>query len=165
MKRKIVYLIVIVTLVNLTALGTMIYQRRVAPDRSSRTVMQESRVEQVNRELALTPEQLIRFEVIRTQFHSRVDSLNQTLEGIKGQLLQEIWQPQPNDSRIDSLLTQISQLQMESQRRVIRHFYQFKEALTLEQWQKFYEIVSERFPTRVRVCGSERSVQAEENNQ
>ena len=91
--------------------------------------------------------------------------MDQALEGKRRQLLQEVWLPQPKDARIDSLLNQISHLQMESQRQVIRHFYQFKEVLNPEQWQKFYGIISERFPIRGGVCSPIRSTQMEKDHE
>ncbi|MFO7914544.1 MAG: periplasmic heavy metal sensor [Candidatus Krumholzibacteriales bacterium] len=150
MKKKIIYLIIAVTLINLIALGTVIHQRWLNSRQGPCAPMQKARFEQVKRELALSPAQIARFEEIRGEFHSSIDSLNQLLEGQNRLLLQEIWQPQPDDARIDSLLNLISNLQMESQHLVIGHFYQFKEVLTPAQWQTFYGIVSERFPGRMR---------------
>jgi len=154
MKKKFIYLIVVITLINLTALGTILYQRWLKPGQSPCAPMQASRFEHVKHELALTSNQIERFEEIRRDFHSRIDSLNQTLEGINHQLLQEIWTPQPRDAHVDSLIHEISRIQLESQHLVISHFYQFKEVLTPEQWKKFYGIVAERFPGRMRNFGS-----------
>lgn len=149
MKKKFIYLIIVITLINLTALGTILYQRWLTPNESACGPKGESRFEQVEHELALTPTQLERFEEIRRDFHSRIDSLNHLLKRQNRILLKIIWEPQPDDARIDSLLNRISHLQMESQHLVIWHFYQFKEVLTPEQWQKFYGIVAERFPGRI----------------
>lgn len=149
MKKKFIYLIIVITLINLTALGTILYQRWLNPNASPCEPMRESRFEHVKHELALSPAQIARFEEIRRGFHAGIDSLNQLLEKQNRVLLQEIWQPQPDAARIDTLLNRISQLQMESQQLVIGHFYQFKEVLTPEQWQKFYGIVAEHFPGRV----------------
>lgn len=148
MKKKFIYLIIIVTVINLIALATVIYQSWLNPERPC-APMREARFDQVKRELALSTAQISRFKEIRRDFHSDIDSLNQLLEGINQALLREIWQPQPDTALIDTLLNRISQLQMESQHLVIGHFYQFKEVLTQEQWQKFYGIVAERFPGRI----------------
>ncbi|MDZ7722187.1 MAG: periplasmic heavy metal sensor [candidate division KSB1 bacterium] len=163
MNKKILILIIIVTLINLSALGTMIYQQWINP--SPCAGVREFRFEQVKRELDLTATQIESFEEIRRAFHSKMDSLNQVLEGLNNQLLQEIWQPHPQDGRIDTLLNQISQLQMESQYLVIWHFYQFKKVLTPDQWDKFYSIVSERFPNMRRVAGSRRAASAKEDRE
>lgn len=152
MKKKLIYLIIAVTLINLIALGTVIYERLLNPD-SPCVTMQEARFEQVKRELLLSPSQIARFEEIRREFHSSIDSLNQLLENQNRILLQEIWQPQPDNARIDSLLNRISRLQMESQHLVIGHFYQFKHVLSPDQWQTFYGIVAERFPGRMQNAG------------
>jgi Spy/CpxP family protein refolding chaperone len=164
MKKKIIYLIVAVTLINLIALGTIIYQRWLNPE-SPYAPIQEARFEQVKRELALSPDQITRFEKIRREFHSSIDSLNQLLERENRVLLQEIWKPQPDAVRVDTLLKRVSQLQMESQQRVIEHFYQFREVLTPEQWQTFYGIVAEHFPGRRKNPGSRRPVANEEDRQ
>ncbi len=164
MKKKAVYLIVAVTLINLTAMGTVIYQRRLNPA-SPCAPMQEARFERVKRGLDLSPAQISRFEEIRRDFDAGIDSLNQLLEGVNRQLLEEIWQPQPDDARIDSLLNRISHLQMESQHRVIDHFYRFKKVLTPEQWQKFYGIVAERFPGRMRNFSPRQQAHSEKENQ
>lgn len=164
MKIKIIYLIIIVTVINLIAVATVIYQRWLNPE-SPCAPMQEARFEQVKRELALSPAQIASFEKIRRNFHARTDSLNQSLEGINRGLLQEIWQTQPDTARIDTLLNRISQLQMESQQLVIAHFYQFKEVLTPVQWQTFYSIVAERFPGRMRNPGSRQPATMEKDRQ
>jgi Spy/CpxP family protein refolding chaperone len=165
MKRSIVYFIIIVTLINLTALVTMICQRRIEVKRIAQTGARGSRFEKVTQELALTAAQINHFESIRTEFHSRIDSLNLIMEGLRGQLLREIWQPQPAALRIDSLLYQISHLQMESQHLVVRHFNQFKEVLTPAQWQKFYEFVSKNFQNPGKYGCSGRSTRTEKDDQ
>jgi len=165
MKKKFIYLILIIALINIIAVGTVIYQRWLHPNEIPRSTLRELRFEQVKRELALTSVQIERFEEIRRDFHSRIDSLNQLLEGKNLLLLQEIWKPLPNDTRIDTLLNRISLLQMESQHLVILHFYQFKEVLTLAQWKKFYSIVAERFPSRLKNFGSRQQTQTKKDKQ
>jgi Spy/CpxP family protein refolding chaperone len=165
MKKKIIYLIIAVTLINLIALGTVIYQRWLNPSQSPCAPMQEARFEQIKRELELSSAQIARFEEIRREFHAGIDSLNQLLERQNRVLLQEIWQPQPDAARIDTLLNLISQLQMESQQLVIGHFYQFREVLSPEQWQMFYGIVAERFPCRMRNTGSRQPAATEKDRQ
>lgn len=165
MKKKFIYLIIIVTVINLVAMATVVYQRLLNPGQSPCAPMQEARFEQVKRELALSPAQIARFEEIRRDFHAGIDSLNQLLGGQNRVLLQEIWQPKPDTARIDTLLNRISQLQMESQHLVIGHFYLFKEVLTPKQWQKLYNIVAERFPGRLRNSASRQQARTEKDKQ
>jgi Spy/CpxP family protein refolding chaperone len=125
--------------------------------------MREIHFEQVKRELALSPAQIARFEEIRHDFHTGIDSLNQLLEGQNRVLLQEIWKLQPDPARVDTLLNRISQLQMESQQCVIEHLYQFREVLTSEQWQTFSSIVVERFSHRMKNPGSRQPAATEKD--
>lgn len=161
MKKKYIYLIIIITVINLVALGTIMYQRWMNPG----APMQDARFERVKRELALSREQITHFEEIRHDFHTGIDSLNQSLESINRALVQEIWQPHPDGARIDTLLKRISQLQMESQQLVIGHFYQLREVLRPEQWQTLYGIMAEHFPGRMRNSGSRLPVVKEKERQ
>lgn len=165
MKKKYVYLIVVVTLFNLVAISTIFYHYWIDHDRCTRATTRGTRFEKIKRDLALTPAQINHFVEIRSEFHSGLDSLDQVMKGIRIQLLREVWLTQQEDALVDSLLHQISQLQMESQRLVIWHFSKFKEVLTPEQWQKFYVIASKRHTTLGRVSNSKRSAQTEKDCQ
>ncbi len=164
MKKKFVYLIIIITLFNLVAIGTLLYQHWLGGKGDTRPAMRGSRFAQIKRDLALTPDQVLHFEGIRETFHSKMDSLNRELEAMSDLFMQKIWSSEPGAASVDSLLDRISQLQMQSQRVVIWHFYQFKKVLSEEQWQKFYGIVSQRFPAHGRVARPECSVQSEKDH-
>jgi Spy/CpxP family protein refolding chaperone len=148
-KRTFFYSIIIITLINISALATIIYQH-LKSETISKVNGRATRFEQVKKDLSLTPTQINRFKEIRKIFHTGLDSLDSNMEKIREELLQEIWKMQTNEIQIDSLLHKISRTQMESQRLVIWHFYQFKEVLNREQWQKFYTFVSIRFPSHER---------------
>ncbi len=146
MKKTLVYILLILAVVNVTALGAMLYMRERDSRAAACAARQGSCFEQIKRELELTPEQVERFDEIRGEFHSQVDSLDLLMEEQRARLLRHIWNGQ--EGGVDSLLTRTSRLQMESQRLVIRRFEQMREVLTPEQWKEFYGIVAERFPPR-----------------
>lgn len=154
MKKRITfYLIVLVTLINLSSLGTIIYLKWVAKNNASFSVLPENRFEIIKEELKLTPQQVEQFEKIRTGFHSKLDTLDTKFETLRKEMLNEIWQSEADSQKIESILEQFSRQQIESQRWVVQRFYRFKEVLTPEQSEKFYKILTERFQGQQRNPG------------
>lgn len=148
--RKWVYFILIVTLINASAAVTLVYLKRTG----SRSIDsgRESRFETVKRTLALTPEQIRQFEIIRGRYHGRIDSLNERMQEGRQELLRTLWQPDPDPMRIDSIMTRMGEIQSISRDLVVDHFSRFREVLSGEQWEKFYPIVSGR-DSLGRACG------------
>ena len=158
-KRITIYLVVIVTLINLSSLGTIIYLKWIAQNNMPVGVRSENRFEIVKKELQLTTQQLVQFEKIRTELHSKLDSHDTKFSTLRKEMLKEIWQTQkPDSQKIENILEQFSQLQLETQRWIVQHFYKFKEVLTPEQAEKFYKIISERFPGQQRTPGLSRMI-------
>lgn len=147
MKKRITfYLVVVVTLINLSSLGTIIYLKWIANNEAHISVSPENRFGLIKDELKLTPQQVEQFEKIRKEFHSKLDTLDTKFESLRKEMLKEIWRSKADSQKIESILVQFSMLQVQTQRWVVQHFNKFKEVLTPEQSEKFYKIVSERFP-------------------
>ena len=78
-------------------------------------------------------------------------------------MLSEIWQSQePDSQKLENILEQFSRQQVETQRWIVQHFHKFKEVLTPEQAEKFYKIVSERFPGQQRNPGLRQMIDKQE---
>lgn len=152
-KRITIYLIVIVTLINLSSLGTIIYLKWMATNDASVSILPRNRFELIKEELKLTPQQIEQFERIRTEFHSKLDTLDTKFESLRKEMLKEIWQSEASNQKLEGILEQFSRQQVESQRWVVQHFYQFKKVLTPEQSEKFYKILTERFQGQQRNPG------------
>lgn len=152
-KRITIYLIVIVTLINLSSLGTIIYLKWIAKNDAFVSVLPGNRFELIKEELKLTPQQIEQFEKIRTEFHSKLDTLDTKFKALRNEMLKEIWQLETDSQKIESILVQFSRQQVESQRWVVQHFYKFKKILNPEQSEKFYNILSEQFLGQQRNSG------------
>lgn len=152
MKKKIiVYLIAIITIVNISSLATIIYIKLKQDKLSSlrgfpvNEEMRAKRFQQMKEELKLTPEQIQELESIKIEFHSRLDSLDNEAQKIRQRMIKEIWENENESKEIVQLLSRFGGLQYETQRLVVRHLVKFKKILTAEQAEIFYSIVSERF--------------------
>ena len=142
MKRKVtIYLVILVTLGNLSALATILYLRWQKPY----LCQPGSGFERVKKEVGLSQVQIQQFQVYRRAFHSELDSLDRLLADERRLLAEKIRQTDPDSVRIKDIVERIGHLQQQSQYRVIRHFSQIKEMLTPEQQERFFDIVLGRF--------------------
>lgn len=152
MKKKItIYLIAIVTIINISSLATIIYLKLQQEKMGNMTglpptkEMRTKRFQQMKEKLNLTPLQVEEFEILRDEFHSRLDSLDGEAQKLRQDMIEEIWKNDYDNEEIENLLTRFGGIQNETQRWVVRNLHKFKKLLTPEQAEIFYSIVSERF--------------------
>jgi Spy/CpxP family protein refolding chaperone len=105
----------------------------------------DQRFEQMKRELALSAEQAAQLDVYRTTFHAELDSLSTQLITVRIQLAHVLSEERSDTTQTNSILDNISHLQLTAQRRVISHLLSVKSILNPEQQTKFFAIVLERF--------------------
>ncbi len=149
-KRVFLYLIIVITLVNVSALATMLYLHWQSADRCR----EGCGFELVRKEVGLSDEQVDEFQLYRKQFHADLDSLSSLLLSERVKLAREISRSNPDSTYLNRIIDRIEELQHQSQHQVIRHFFQIKEIMTPDQQKRFFEIVMERFSTGCRVDGS-----------
>jgi len=146
MKRNIVYAAaIILTIVNLVAFGTLLYNRWGAAQPSRLVDLRDQRFDQMKRELALSVEQTAQLDVYRAAFHAGLDSLSSELVAARTQLAHALSAQELDTTRINSNFDEIGRLQSAAQRRVISHLLSVKSMLNPGQQKKFFAIVLERF--------------------
>ena len=146
MKRTIVYAAaIILTVINLAAFGTLLYNRWSDAQPSHLPDQRDQRFEQMKRELALSAKQTEQLNVYRTTFHAELDSLSSQLIAVRTELAHALSAQEMDTTRINSNFNEIGRLQSAAQRRVISHLLSVKSILNPEQQKKFFAIVLERF--------------------
>ena len=150
-KKAFIYFILIVTIINLSSLGVILYQRSKMPLLSN--LKGQKVFEQVKRELKLTPDQVEQFQKLRIAFHAQLDSLSANLEQKNKLLATEIEKDNPDTLIINQLITDISAMQTRSKFLVIQHFFAIKKILTKKQQKKFFNIVLQRFLGKNQLSG------------
>jgi Spy/CpxP family protein refolding chaperone len=146
MKRNIVYTAaIILTVVNLAALGTLLYNRWSGRQPSSLTDQRDQRFEQMKREIALSAEQAGQLDAYRGTFHAELDSLSLQLVAARTQLAHVLLENKLDTTRVNSILDNIGRLQSSAQRKVISHLLSVKSILNSDQQKNFFAIVLERF--------------------
>ncbi len=157
-KRTLIYLVVLITMINVSALGTMLYLRWQA----SLPCQSGTGFDQVKKDVGLSAKQEQQFQVYRKRFHAELDSMDQRLAYERRKLANEIRQSEPDSARIREIIQHIGRLQQESQYRIIDHFFQIKKILEPEQQETFFNIVLERFVKRRQLPGARQSVHQNE---
>jgi Spy/CpxP family protein refolding chaperone len=146
MSRNTVYAAaIILTVVNLAAFGTLLYNRWSNRHPLSLPDRRDQRFEQMKKELAVSTEQAAQLDVYRTTFHAEIDSLSTLLVTARTQLAHALLKDKLDTARVNSILGDISRQQSSAQRKVISHLLSVKSILNPEQQEKFFSIVLERF--------------------
>ncbi len=150
-KKAFIYFILIITIINLSSLGVILYQRSKISLLPS--VRGQKVFEQVRREVKLTPGQMEQFQKLRIAFHTQLDSLSANVDQKNKLLAVEIKKDSPDTLIINQLVRNISARQTESQYLVIHHFFSIKKILTKQQQEKFFNIVLQRFLGKSQLSG------------
>ena len=151
-KKAFIYFILIITIINLSSLGVILYQRSkisLLPNARGQKVF-----EQVRREVKLTPDQVEQFQKLRIAFHTQIDPLSANVKQKNKLLAAEIEKDNPDTLIINQLIRDISAMQTKSKYLVIHHFFSIKKILTKKQQKKFFNIVLQRFLGKYQLSGS-----------
>ncbi|HQT92599.1 MAG TPA: periplasmic heavy metal sensor [Candidatus Kryptobacter bacterium] len=152
-KKTIYYTALVLTFINLGALGTVLYYRVAGGNISPLTESRNQRFEEVRHALDLSRQQISKFEVSRSIFYARTDSLSTVLVRERTELANELWQTPTDTLRVNGLVDSIGQVQSAAQRAIIAHLLEVKEVLTLDQQEKLHSIVLRRFESSQPIPG------------
>src|SRR4030042_4216950 len=145
MKNKfIIYVLLILTVINLAALGTFLFHRFRGCARSRVDHRQAEGFEQVKQELSLSAEQIVKFQEYRKAFDAELDSLSVEQNDLRRELIQELAATAPDRKRLSEINERINRLQIEAQERVIEHLLEVKAILDPGQQEKFLSIILQR---------------------
>jgi len=149
MKKKfIIYALLILTVINLAALGTFLFHRFRGCARSWAGHRQPECFDQVKQELSLSADQIVKFQEYRKAFHAELDSLSAQQNDLRRQLVQELAATTPDRTRLSGINERINRLQIEAQEKVIKQLLDVKAILSPEQQKKFLAIILQRLTSQ-----------------
>jgi Spy/CpxP family protein refolding chaperone len=148
-KKLIIYALLILTIINLAALGTFLFHRFRSCTQSRVDRRQAEGFEQIKQELSLSAEQIVKFQEFRKAFHAELDSLSAQQNDLRRQLIQELAAPTPDRKRLSEINERINRLQIKAQERVINHLLDVKAILGPEQQEKFLSIILQRLTSPI----------------
>lgn len=139
--KIITYAVVILLVVNLTALGVMVYNRWLNPE----LTCPGAGFEQLKRELSLSRKQEEQLLENRSDFHSRIDALYVQLQEERINLVEALRNEESDYGELMDIIKRINAYQVQAQEEVVAHLLEVKNILKPEQQDIFFSIMLERF--------------------
>ncbi len=139
--KIITYAVVILLVVNLTALGVMVYNRWLNPE----LTCPGAGFERLKRELSLSREQEEQLLENRSDFHSRIDALYVQLQEERINLVEALRNEESDYGELMDIIKRINAYQVQAQEQVVEHLLEVKNILKPEQQDIFFSIVRGRF--------------------
>ncbi|MDD5772947.1 MAG: periplasmic heavy metal sensor [bacterium] len=143
-KKWFMIILVILTIINLSILGTFIF-KRVYHKRGFFPLGREEHFIHMKKQFHLTDEQVSRMKSSREKYESKIEALSQELKEKRHTLVKELMKESPDSTRVEDMLSLIDSSQSVLQREVVEHLLADKEILTPEQQEKFFTVILGHF--------------------
>ena len=147
MKKKwFVVSIILITIINLSAFGTYIYNRwrhsKIIYCSSTDTASHGC---YMKRCLGISDEQASNLDVLEKTYKPKVEALSSMMKEKRIELVKELMKEKPDSMRIRQILREVDSLQAQMQREVVERLIEEKRILTPEQQEKFFSLVLGKF--------------------
>ncbi|MBN2245040.1 MAG: periplasmic heavy metal sensor [Candidatus Aminicenantes bacterium] len=141
MKKRVVFIVLIfLFIINLTAVATFSYNRWLKPKTDIAEESPQEIWESIQEQVALDPPQLETMKNQRLSFEKEILSLRMEIWQKRRVLIEEIRNPDPDLSRIDKAIDELSRLQVEIQKKTIRNILKDKEILSPWQQRRYFSL-------------------------
>lgn len=145
MKKKwFVIAIILVTIINLSALGTYVYHYGFTKT-SCNTTDTVSHGCYMKSCIDITDSQATQLDAYEKGYRPKFEHLSSLMKGESIELVRELMKESPDSTHIEQILKRVDSLQAEIQREVIRRLIEEKRILTPKQQEKFFSLVLGKF--------------------
>jgi hypothetical protein len=139
-KRLLIFAIVLLCIINITALATLSYNRWIRPQQEDVSMEGASAWEAMQIQIDLKPNQMQRMQGQRLSFEKEVESLRLQMEEKRIDLIEEARNSMPDLDRIDGIVDELSVLQAEVQKKTIRNLIKDKKILSPGQQERYFSM-------------------------
>lgn len=139
-KRILILAIVLLCVINITALATLSYNRWFRPQQTETAAEITEAWDTLQAQIALGPHQMQRMQGLRFSYENEVESLRQQMWEKRNRLMDEVRNSSPNMNRIDKMVDELSELQAEVEKKTIRNLIKDKEILTPGQQERYFSL-------------------------
>lgn len=95
-------------------------------------------------ELSLSPEQLASLKQKAIPFRREIDGRMRRIIEKRKKVVELLRMDRPDQKALDAVITEISAMQQDMQRRIVAHMLEVKSSLDKEQQQKFLDLIEQR---------------------
>lgn len=143
-ERTLIYLVVVLVVVNVAALGTIIYQRLANPILGAFGPRPTEFDPGIIRDLRLSPEQRQEMVTSHRMVDSLVSPLHDEIQQKRQELFTEMESEQPDTLLVNQLITDIGTLQVSVQKTLVHNFMNASKTLTPDQRKAFLRLMDAR---------------------
>ena len=141
MKQRFLFGLILLTALNLSALGAFFYHREksVSADRTSSVPIF------MREDLGLSEGQIAQMEARREVFHPKVAAFSEDMHRWRLALVRELMAEEPDLQELERIVSELGSLQVALQREVVHNLLAMKAIFTPAQQERFFSLVLERF--------------------
>ena len=133
-KRVFLFLVIILTVINLAATATILYERwSKEPPRPPREWSGDKPRHPLRQKLDLTEEQIEQIEESRSQYWENVGPSIREYRGMHRSLMDELMSESPDTGMIDSIIVEMGNMNIQIKRQTIQHLLQDRDIFNEEQ--------------------------------
>jgi uncharacterized membrane protein len=143
-ERALIYLVVVLVVINVAALGTIIYQRVTNPFWIGRHSEEIGVPPEMSRDFHLKPEQREAMRESRRRIDSLITPIHTEIGQKRQELLKEMESSQPDISKVDQLVAEIGALQVTIEKTLIHSFLEDSKTFSPEQRATFLKMINKR---------------------
>ena len=137
MKKWIIVGVVLLVAINIVTLGTIGYRFLRCPRR-------QGICHSLKPHLSLSESQLKQLKPLEKSLELKMEKLRILLREKRGELVDLLTEPQPDQKAIANKLNEIASGQVELEKEIVTHLLQIKEILTPMQQKKFFALIEDR---------------------
>lgn len=146
MKKKwFIIALVFLTIVNLSALCTFVYQRWCCPEPVCATDSTEDHGCYMRKHLDITEDQVNRLNAVENSSRPLIKALAIQMKERRIELVKILMDKNSDNAKIEVALRKIDSLQATKQRQIVKRLLDEKGILTPQQQEKFFSLVLGRF--------------------
>jgi Spy/CpxP family protein refolding chaperone len=144
-KRFMTWTIIILVILNLSALATILFRelRKPPPPPPSPERRPEEVQHFLERELNLSPEQAQQFEELRKQHHFQSRAVRDEIRRLRKEIMDELFKSSPDTTKVRKLSDEIGMKEAELVRILFYHFMDLESVCQPEQNGKFRALIQE----------------------
>jgi len=149
-KTLILSVIILLVIINISALTTIAYNRWFKSDKTCFPHPPEHSRDMgfLHQELSLTDEQIEQLREKRAEMEDKTRDLQIALHEKRKALMEAMKAGEPDEAQIDGLIEEIGMIQTALEKQVIHHMLQERTIFTPEQREKFLTLLERHFHKR-----------------
>jgi len=143
-ERTLIYLVIVLVVINVAALGTIIFQRLANPFWGGRHSEEMGIPPELSKGFRLNPTQREALKESRRRVDSLIAPIHADIGQKRQELLKEMDSSLPDTAQIDRLVTEIGALQVTIEKTLIHGFLENSKTFSPEQRDAFLNMINRR---------------------